>query len=347
MNVRIQTFSGSFRIMKFMGNVNVFHPMRCPFLVFLLALFYCYCAGASANATAGVPPNSAYLFTSFRDADQKYLRFLYSFDGYHWTNVPGTFLEAKVGAHKQFRDPSMTCGPDGVFHLVWTSAWHDDQGFGCAHSKDLIHWSDQQFVPVMTNEPATVNVWAPEIFYDEGANDFLIIWASTIPGRFPDKLEKHDNNHRLYFTSTRDFTNFVPAKLFLDPGFSVIDPFVLKYGDRYVLICKDNSRPYLNLRVAFANSVFGPWTDMSSPFTQKFTEGPCALKIGDDWLVYFDAYRQRFYGAVKTRDFRTFTDITSEVSFPEGHKHGTAVKVPYQVLAGLLEYSRSIPKSQS
>ena len=149
-------------------------------------------------------------------------------------------------------------------------------------------------------------------------------------------MEKHDNNHRLYCTTTRDFTNFAPAKLFFDPGFSVIDPFILKDGDRYVLICKDNSRPNLNLRVAFAQSPLGPWKNVSEPFTPKFTEGPCALKLGGEWLVYFDAYRRKLYGAVETGDFKTFTDVTGKVSFPEGHKHGTAIPVPRGILDGLL-----------
>src|SRR5450756_1334245 len=254
------------------------------------------CLLAVLATSAGQPigagesqPGQAYVFTSFHDADQKYLRFLYSFDGYHWTNVPGTFLEANVGTSKQFRDPSLRRGPDGTFHLVWTAGWHGDQGFGYASSKDLIHWSEQKFVPVMTNEPTTVNVWAPELFYDAEGKQFLIIWASTIPGRFPDILEKHDNNHRLYFTTTRDFKSFTPGKLFFDPGFSVIDGFILRDGRRFVLLNKDNSRPNLNLRVAFAKSPLGPWENVSDPFTPKFTEGPCALKIGDDWLIYFDA----------------------------------------------------------
>lgn len=285
---------------------------------------------------AGTNQDSVYLFTSFHDADQKYLRFLYSYDGYHWTNVPGTFLEAHVGSTNEFRDPSLSRGPDGVFHLVWTSAWRGDQGFGCASSTDLVHWSEQQFVPVMTNEPTTVNVWAPELFYDAPNQQFIIVWASTIPGRFPDNQEKHNNNHRLYYTTTRDFKAFTPEKLFFDPGFSVIDPFILRNGDSDVLIFKDNSRPNLDIRAAFGNSPFGPWHDISQPFTPKSTEGPCALKIGDDWLIYFDAYRQKIYGAVKTRDFVTFTDLTKEVSFPEGHKHGTAIRVPREVLEGLL-----------
>ncbi|HEV2694266.1 MAG TPA: glycoside hydrolase family 43 protein [Verrucomicrobiae bacterium] len=291
--------------------------------------------GAPAGA-AELPSSTAYIFTSFHDADQKYLRFLCSFDGYHWTNVPGTFLEANVGMSKQFRDPSILRGPDGTFHLVWTAGWHGDQGFGYADSKDLIHWSEQKFIPVMTNEPTTVNVWAPELFYDQKGKQFVILWASTIPGCFPDKLEKHDNNQRLYFTTTRDFQNFTPEKLFFEPGYSAIDGFILKDGKQFVLVNKDNSRTNLNLRVAFAKSPLGPWKSVSEPFTQKFTEGPCALKIGDDWLIYFDAYREKIFGAAKTRDFKTFADVTKEVSFPPEHKHGTAIAVPRKILDNLL-----------
>ena len=338
----------------------------------LLAALLLACASCASKSPAA-KNNSAYLFTSFRDSDQKFLRFLYSFDGYHWTNVPGTFLSADVGTNKQFRDPSIVRGPDGTFHLVWTAGWHGDQGFGCASSRDLIHWSEQKFVPVMTNEPTAVNVWAPEIFYDDVLRGsrreeaqikigkrqsatgnrsepphvgcYIIVWGSTIPGRFPDKLEKHDNNHRLYFTTTRDFKSFTPAKLFFEPGFSVIDGFILKDAGRYVLVHKDNSRPMLNLRVAFASSPFGPWENVSAPFTQKFTEGPCALKVGDDWLIYFDTYREKVYGAMKTRDFKTFTEVTKEVSFPENHKHGTAIKVPREILDGLLNRPNAFSKT--
>jgi len=280
--------------------------------------------------------NSVYLFTSFREPARDGLRLLYSLDCYHWTNVPGTFLKPNVGPSQLMRDPSLLRGPDGTFHLVWTTGWHTDRGLGYAHSKDLVHWSEQKFVEVMAHEPTAVNVWAPELFYDDREKLFIICWASTIPGRYPDGLESHTGNHRLYYTTTRDFETFAPAKLFFEPGFSVIDPFILKDGDRYVLLHKDNTRPNLNLRVAFGESPLGPWTHVSEPFTEKFTEGPCALKIGEDWLIYFDAYREKVYGAVKTRDFHSFTNITREVSFPEGHKHGTALRVERKVLDGLL-----------
>ena len=135
-------------------------------------------------------PENVYLFTSFRGNGEDGLRFLYSFDGYKWANVPGTFLKPLVGESKLMRDPSLLRGPDGTYHLVWTTGWQKDQGFGYSSSKDLVHWSPQQFIPVMKHESTTVNVWAPELFYDEQEQQFIICWASTIPGRFPDKLEE-------------------------------------------------------------------------------------------------------------------------------------------------------------
>jgi len=311
-------------------------PAKLLFVVMAAALVLV----ASCKTHEKLPQHSSqsvYLFTSFHDSDQKFLRFLWSDDGYHWTNVPGTFLEANVGEAKQFRDPSIAQGPDGVYHLVWTAGWHDGLGFGYSSSTDLVHWTDQQFIPVMANEPTTVNVWAPEIFYDELDDQFIIAWASTIPGRFPDMMESHTNNQRLYFTTTRDFENFTPTQLFLDPHFSVIDPFILRDGNRYVLICKDNSRPNLRLGVAFADTPIGPWKDLFGPITPRYTEGPCALHIGDDWVIYYDAYRDKRYGAVKTRDFKNFTGISSQVSFPEGHKHGTAFRVPKDILDDMLK----------
>ena len=277
----------------------------------------------------------AFLFSTFKEPDQDGLRFAYSFDGYQWTNVPGVFLKPEVGG-KIMRDPSVLRGPDGVFHAVWTTAWRGDKGFGYASSKDLVHWSEQQFVPAMEHEPTTCNTWAPELFYDDRAKQFLICWASTIPGRFPDYLEASTNNHRMYYTTTRDFQSFAPTKLFLDPGFSVIDCCIVQRDADYVLVLKDNSRPFRSLRVAFGESPAGPWHDLSTPFTTQFTEGPTVLKLGRDWMIYYEAYQAKHYAAAKTRNFKSFVGATQAMTFPEGLKHGTALRVPREILDALL-----------
>jgi hypothetical protein len=314
------------------------HRLR-PQIILRIVLYVCTTAllpfaAAAKDRTAA--DDTVYLFTSFRGNGEDGLRFLHSSDGYHWQNVPGTFLKPAVGPSRLMRDPSLLRAPDGMFHLVWTTGWKKDQGFGYTHSKDLVHWSEQRFIPVMEHEPTTVNVWAPELFYDEPNKQFIICWASTIPGRFPDHLEPHDNNQRMYYTTTRNFKEFAPAKLFFDPGFSVIDCVIVKDDRRYLLVLKENTRPQRSLHVAFGDTPLGPWTNVSSPFTENFTEGPSVLKLGDDWMVYYDAYRSQHYGAAKTHDFKEFTDVTKQTSFPEGHKHGTAIQVPKNILNGLL-----------
>ena len=289
-----------------------------------------------------------YMFTSFHEPATDGLRFLYSHDGYHWTDLGDTFLKPGVGAKPVMRDPSIAQGPDGVFHLVWTSGWEGDKGFGYASSRDLIHWSDEQFIPVMADEPATVNVWAPEIFYDREEKQFIIVWASTIPFRFPKGEEPEDNNHRLYYTTTRDFKTFAKTALFLDPGFSSIDAMIVRRSlGKYVLVFKDNTRPQRNIKVAFADRAAGPYGNVSAAFTEPFTEGPTTTKVGKDWLIYYDMYRKKRFGAVETRDFKTFTNIDSLISVPAGHKHGTIFKVSRKVLKNLEAYERNKPQKLS
>ncbi len=280
----------------------------------------------------------AWVFTSFHEPADKGLRMLYSYDGKKWTDLDTVLLHPSVGNQQVMRDPSMVQDKNGTFHLVWTSSWRGDKGFGYAFSKDLIHWSAQQFIPVMQHEPVVVNTWAPEIFYDDVGDQFMIIWASCIPRRFERGIEEDSNNHRMYVTTTKDFRTFSETKLFLDPGFSVIDAVIVKKGEKdYVLVLKDNTRPERNLKVAFAENPMGPWKNMSKPFSDKFTEGPSVVKLKNEWLIYFDSYQQKIYEAVSTMDFKEFKNVTSEVNVPAGHKHGTIVPVKRKIVRQLIK----------
>ena len=299
-----------------------------------------------------------YVSTSFHEPATEGLRFIYSHDGLRWDSITGVFLRPEVGQQKVMRDPSIVRGPDGTFHLVWTSSWRGDRGVGYSSSKDLIHWSKQRFIPTGM-DTTTVNTWAPELFYDDVKRQFLIIWASCIPGRFPDGQEDHKNNHRLYYMTTKDFQKFSKAQLFYNPGFSVIDATLVKVVGHasqrvdtkvatlgsvayYVMVLKDNTRPMRNIKVAFASSPYGPWSEASEPFTENFTEGPSTARVGEWWYIYYDSYQHKIYGAHRTKDFKTFQDQTGAVSFPVGHKHGTVFMAPEELVGGLIKYNRDV-----
>ena len=279
-----------------------------------------------------------YVFTSFHEPADEGLRLLYSYDGFYWDSLPGIFLKPNVGRQKVMRDPSIVKGGDGTFHLVWTSSWNLDPGFGYASSKDLINWSEQKHIPVMAHDTSVVNVWAPELFYEDSTDEFYVVWASTIPYKFERGIEEERNNHRLYYVKTKDFIDFTPTELFYDPGFSSIDAVIVKRAPvDYVLVFKDNTRPNRNLMVAFGKTPIGPYGDLTERFTETFTEGPSVVKIDDEWLIYFDTYRKKTYEAVSTKDFKSFICANHRIKVPEKHKHGTIVKVPESVLNGLIE----------
>ena len=277
-----------------------------------------------------------FISTSFHEPATEGLRFIYSRDGWNWQQVEGIWLKPEVGQQKVMRDPSIIRTPDGMFHLVWTSSWRGDRGFGYACSKDLVHWSKQRFIEVMS-DTTTVNVWAPELFWDDVKKQAIIVWASCIPGKYPDGQEEHKNNHRLYYTTTKDFKTFAPTKLMIEPGFSCIDATLVKRGQKdYVMVLKDNTRPERDIKVAYAKSPYGPWSKASEPFTGKMMEGPTTVKVENGWLIYYDRYRLYDFGAHFTKDFVTFEDVSNKVSVPKLHKHGTIFEADEAVLQGLL-----------
>jgi hypothetical protein len=298
-------------------------------LILLVSLFNC------------ASKKEAYIFTSFREPATEGLYLAYSEDGYHWSDLKGPYLKPEAGASKIMRDPSIVKGKDDIYHMVWTTDWKGGNGFGYASSKDLINWSEQQYIPVMAHEPDVVNVWAPEIFYDEDEDRYIIIWASTIPFRFEKGIEDENNNHRMYYVTTKDFKTFSDTKLFLDPGFSVIDCVIVKRGkDDYALIIKDNTRPNRHLKVAFGKSPLGPFENISEPYSGYLSEGPTVLQQDGKYIIYYDNYGEKNYKAVRTQDFKTFEDVSAKIKLPEGHKHGTITTISKSILKVLIEKSK-------
>lgn len=239
-------------------------------------------------------------------------------------------------------DPCVISGPDNVFHMVWTVSWKE-KSIGIAHSKDLIHWSKQEAVPVMLHEEKARNCWAPEIFYDDVAKDYIIFWATTIPGRFPETEKTGDDqlNHRIYYTTTKDFKTYSPTKLFYNPGFNVIDATIIKKAEgEYVMFLKDETRtpPQKNIKMAYASKPTGPWSPASKPITGDYwAEGPTACHIGEYWYLYFDKYTQRQYGALRSKDLKTWEDVSNQLIYPKGLRHGTVVPIPKTVLENLIK----------
>ncbi|HER09895.1 MAG TPA: glycosyl hydrolase [Bacteroides sp.] len=279
-----------------------------------------------------------YLFSYFVNNGEDGLHLAYSEDGLQWEalNDNRPFLAPSVGESKLMRDPCIVQGPDGKFHMVWTAGWWE-KGIGYAWSEDLIHWSEQQFIPVMAHEPEAKNCWAPEIFYDPGKDLFMVFWSTTIPGRFPetDTIDPNGLNHRMYYVTTKDFESFSETELFYDRGFNVIDGTLHLDNGTYILFLKDETPSPVekNIRIATGSNLTGGYSKPSEPITGDYwAEGPTAMKIDGTWIVYFDKYREDRIGAVRSSDLKNWEDISGQVSFPAGTNHGTVFKAPVKVV---------------
>ncbi|WP_232622930.1 prolyl oligopeptidase family serine peptidase [Pareuzebyella sediminis] len=285
-----------------------------------------------------IPETEVFLFSYFKGNGEDGLHLAYSTDGYVWEAIQNDtpLLTPQVGKDKLMRDPCIIRGGDGRYHMVWTVSW-TDKGIGYASSSDLIHWSEQKFIPVMAHEKGTRNTWAPEITYNPDTNSYMMYWASTIEGKFPEtKSKKEDGyNHRMYYTTTENFDDFKETRLLYDPGFNVIDATIQKIGDRFIMFLKDETiePPQKNIKIAMANALEGPYKQTHGAISGDYwAEGPTVIKVDDTWVVYFDKYIDHKYGAVASNDLKEWKDISDKIVFPEGTRHGTVIKVPRSVL---------------
>ena len=284
--------------------------------------------------------NNVYLSACSSKVSSDRLQFAYSLDGLKWEKLGGSFLTQQVGTYKKLKNASIILSPEGIFHLIWQTGQRPDTGFGYSCSKDLIHWSEQRYIDLMSDQKA-YNLSDPHLFYDSHKHKYVITWSSTLPGNYYQAYqEKVDNNPRLWFTTTVDFESFTPAQNYFEPGYSVDDAVILEYSNGFVLVYDDSREKYNTLRFAFSSSPLGPWDDFSDGMPLDFCSGPAALKVNDLYITYFKKCPKGSSGAFLTTDFETVTDITDAIAIPDDIILGDIIEVAPVVLNNLKKYVR-------
>jgi len=331
------------------------------------------------------------LFTSFRHKEEKKLYLLYSRNGFAWREL-GPVLTVKEAG---LRDPMIARGPDGVYHAVWTVG---RRRIGHASSRDLIEWSAPRLIDLMVSEPGSRNTWAPELFYDRRAGEWLVLFSSTVEGRFAATRGGDGWNNRIYVCTTRDFREFSKPVLFFDPGYPVIDAALMERGGRYYLFYKNetvgeerlagvgrgaeagpattaqgaarqpvgagdaggavgargepgsggspDAAPAVKaiyhdyIEYAESDSPRGPWTNIRRAVDLQGIEGPAPIDLGTRVIVYYDHFDAGRYGAMVSTDMNRWIDKTNAMTFPEGHRHGSVLRVPPAIAQRLIEHTQ-------
>ncbi|CAN5741261.1 hypothetical protein BH10ACI4_BH10ACI4_00230 [soil metagenome] len=292
------------------------------------------------------PTSSLWLFAGFKANSEDGVYYALSSDGYHWTLANGGKpIVHQTEPDELMRDPFLQRAPDNSFRMVWTWAWRSPTVLGYSSSTDLIHWTKHQQLPVMANEPTALNAWAPALYYNPAKKNWLIFWSSTIPGRFPGEDSGDGKlNHRIWSTTTKDFTSLTPAKVFFDPGYSVIDATLIQPSPKtpYTLIFKDERKTPLqkHLQTAQGPTLEGPWSKISAPISETWSEGAAIIPVQGGFLAYYDHYtKPQHYAAIFSKDLNLpWTDATAQIAFPEGMRHGSFLRLTqaeYDRLAAL------------
>jgi hypothetical protein len=184
----------------------------------------------------------------------------------------------------------------------------------------------------MAEFPETNNVWAPETYWDAAKHKWLLIWSSS--------MKDSQAGNRIWFSLTSDFNTFSKPAIFFDPGYVTIDATIF-HGNTgpYRLIFKQQTYDPLTFqeRVATGPTLEGPWSNISGPINESWSEGPSAIQIGNQYIVFYDHYRapRARYEAVATTDWKHWREITAQTSLPAFSKHGSFLKITDEEAARL------------
>jgi len=299
-----------------------------------------------ALLTVAAFSSPGYVFTSFREGGDG-LHLAVSRDARHWEDTSPVFLKPTVGS-KLFRDGHVLRGPDGVYRMVWTTGWND-KGIGYASSRDLVHWSEQRYLPFMENVSGTRTCWAPESFFDKKAGQYLVTWSSSVDGRYPETESKDRMNHRTYFVTTKDYKTFSEPKVLIDPGFDHIDTTILEKGGRYIAVFKEGDKQAKKdwgpIHWATADAPAGPYRLEPKPLVTRRAEGPALVQVGGQTLMYVDFYAEGRYGLFETSDWQTWTDRSSTMETVLGQRHGTVLAVDRRTLDAIARAQKAAMKT--
>ena len=244
-------------------------------------------AAAESSASAGAPAAAEktdqeyerYVFASFhggddggRNGEQIWLSASKGNSPLNWyelnydegTSVSQPILQTVNPPQGQqgLRDPSLIRSADGKkFFLLATDlkTYQDGQSWSYRQSKgsrnlvvyesdDLVTWSEPRFIKVEDDHAG--NVWAPEAFYDEKTEQYIVFWASNL---YPtDDIANRNTSqisyNRIRIATTKDFVTFSEPQTWVNldrstgrQGWGMIDSTMIATDDRIYRLTKDEN----------------------------------------------------------------------------------------------------------
>ncbi len=294
-----------------------------------------------------------YLFSHFKEKitpDGEQVYFALSKDGFNWEQLNGgePILTSTMGENG-CRDIEVVRLKSGGFVILTTDlsiAYRMDEnyqvnwkevnstGSKCLcmwKSDDLITFSEQKRIYFGRDDFGCL--WAPEVFYDEINDEYVIHWGSTV-------AEDNYTHMSIYCCTTKDFESFSEPKLFFTKDNEILDTHLVKIEDTYHLFYKNAEHPSMNMH-ATSKNLYGPYEHdkafedyMATFYRPGSYEAPTTLVLPDGrWCLMLD-----FFGCEKEKmgyvpfvsskpGDSDFKRADESFSFPYGFKHGGVIEI--------------------
>lgn len=243
---------------------------------------------------AGGDETEAYFWTFFtgegQGAERVSIAASKGNDALSWNTLNGgqPVFTSTVGT-QGLRDPFILRAPEGdKFYMIATDLKIDGLagGFTTAQisgsryievweSDDLVNWSPQRHVKVSSDYAG--NTWAPEAYWDEELDTFVVFWASNLyPTTNPADRTAVTYNRMMYAT-TDDFITFSEPQIWSDvrrgAGLGLIDSTVAEVDGVYHRFTKDEA----SMTIRHEKS-----TDLLATITGSL---PGAAGPADEWTL--------------------------------------------------------------
>ena len=295
-----------------------------------------------------------YLFVHFKEKitpDGEQVYFGISADGFNWEKVNnGNPILTSTKSERGCRDIEIVRLHTGGFVIITTDlciAYRMDENYNVDWKKvnssgskrlcmwrtdDLVNFSEQELIYFGRDDFGCL--WAPEVFFDEENEEYLIHWGSTV-------AEDNFTHMSIYCSTTKDFKTFTEPKLYFTKDNEILDSHITKVGDTYHLFYKNSSDPPMNMH-ATSKSLYGPF-EHDKAFEEYMDkeiknpgsyEGPTTYTLPDGrWCLMLD-----FFGCEKEKmgyvpfvssqpGDASFERATEGFSFPYGFKHGKVIEI--------------------
>jgi hypothetical protein len=313
-------------------------------------------AKAPLAGSAAEPQYAGYLFSYFTgegtaNGEKIYFALSNGNDPLHWRelNRGNPVLTPTLGT-KGLRDPFIIRSPQGdKFYQIATDLrmygngnWDAAQRTGSKsimvwESKDLVTWTDQRLVRVSADTAG--NTWAPEAFYDSALGAYVVFWASKIYAS-NDPAHTGSAYNKMMYATTTDFRTFSQPKVWLDPGYSVIDSTVAKDGDTYYRFTKDERSRSTSapcgkfIAEDKATSLLASrWSPVATCVGQGSIsqgEGPTIVKSNTEnkWYLFIDEFGGRGYVPFESTNLSSGGwKLSTNYQLPARPRHGTVLPV--------------------